>query len=123
MDNPYCSCELTEGPWPCEGYNQMAAGLAPEIWRFEQKAGAATDFIVSQRDSHNLLRPGDPAALQPRCLMGNPYCSCGLMTRVANDTCLRPETVESLFILFRLTGETKYQVLRLRRCFSEKAVL
>ena len=55
--------------------------------------------------------------------MGNPYCSCGLMTRVANDTCLRPETVESLFILFRLTGETKYQVLRLRRCFSEKAVL
>ena len=80
MDNPYCSCELTEGPWPCEGYNQMAAGLAPEIWRFEQKAGAATDFIVSQRDSHNLLRPGDPAAASMP--YGQP-----LLQLWADDTC------------------------------------
>ena len=47
-------------------------------------AGVGDDFVVSQRDSHNLLRP---------------------------------ETVESLHVLYSLTGDTMYQV----RCDCQAA--
>lgn len=42
-----------------EGYRAMAAHLAPEIWRFKTGGtpGEGDDFVVSRRDSHNLLRP------------------------------------------------------------------
>ena len=61
-----------------EGYQHMAAKLAPEIWRFKQGGtdGEGEDFIVSRNDAHNLLRP---------------------------------ETVESLHILYHLTGDSTYQ--------------
>ena len=71
--------------WMCQLAKSFTCRLAAHselsrclAWLVRQGVpGSGDDFIVSQRDSHNLLRP---------------------------------ETVESLHVLYSLTGDTMYQV-------------
>ncbi|KAK7007966.1 alpha-1,2-mannosidase [Favolaschia claudopus] len=73
---------LLEG---CMATHQTATGLSPEIAQFQQSPQQP------DRDWHiKGSRPGGPATYDARYM-------------------LRPETVESLFLAWRLTGEQKYR--------------
>lgn len=73
-------------------YVQEAAGIGPEGFRW-------VDAALSAQDPANRAPPADQADF---------YQKAGFYT-TSGYYILRPETVESLYYAYRLTGDTKYQ--------------
>lgn len=103
---------------------QMETGLSPEIVHFNlypqsdrkdvqvkvSRAGVWRGGALRARPSSSRVPPPQPAELSPCCV---PHPSLPPPPSPAQPAdrhnLLRPETVESLFYLHRLTGERKYQ--------------
>ncbi|KAG6028205.1 hypothetical protein E4U19_001609 [Claviceps sp. Clav32 group G5] len=75
-----------------ETYLQEAAGIGPEGFRW-------VDAALPANDTNNKPPPADQAAF---------YKKAGFYT-TSGYYILRPETVESLYYAYRLTGDKKYQ--------------
>lgn len=67
------------------GYDSMGSGLAPEIWMFQGEPVHYVDRTSSSEEGSMYVKPADAFSL------------------------LRPETVESLFYLYRVTGDSYYR--------------
>lgn len=112
-----------------EGYQAMAAKLAPEIWRFKDSVRHTDRQTYRQTNAHEraritacsfslyCCRHFKVAVMRTQTereswtAQGTPGSGDDfIVSQRDSHNLLRPETVESLHILYSLTGDTMYQV-------------
>ncbi|KAJ3156081.1 hypothetical protein HK101_001513 [Irineochytrium annulatum] len=106
--------ELARGCY--EMYHQSPAGLAPEISFFKEAAEGRGMIEAMMARFEEAARNGDASAwdtivggLESKDSPDDKYTNDFEVHQLDGHNLLRPETVESLFVLHWLTGERKYR--------------